>query len=198
MTTPRLASIVLCLCAGCGLMRSPDATPTKFYVLTAAAQPGEVAGRRLMLGIGPVSFPSYLERPEMVRRVEANQLKFDEFERWAEPLKDNFVHVVATDLDRLVGLERVVFYPWYRDTTMDYSVSITVLRFEAQPAGDAALDARWSIGDGHGNVLVNRDAHLSRPGGSSAQTAAALSDLTADLCREIATALRELDATRKK
>lgn len=185
--------------SGCGLLRGPSDHPTNFYVLTAVSQPGEVApGRRLTLGLGPLTLPQYLDRPEMVTRVEPNQLSFDEFNRWAEPLKDNFVRVLAHDLDVLVGFERVVFYPWYESTQMDYAVSVVVLRFETQPDGDALLDARWGIGDGHGHVFVDRAAHFSRPAGSPAKAAAALSNLVGDLARDIASALRERDAATRQ
>ncbi len=182
---------------GCTLLRGPAVQPTNFYVLSSVSQPGEVApGRRLTLGLGPLTLPQYLERPEMVTRVEANQLTFDEFNRWGEPLKDNFMRVLASDLDKLVGFQRVIFYPWYDTTPMDYAVSFTVLRFETQPGGDAVLNARWAIGDGHGHVFVTRDSHFSRPAGPPAQTAEALSTLVGDLARDVASALRELDATR--
>ncbi len=106
------------------------------------------------------------------------------------------MRVLASDLDKLVGFQRVIFYPWYDTTPMDYAVSVAVLRFETQPGGDAVLDARWGIGDGRGRVIVNRESHFSRPGGPPAQTAEALSALVADLARDVGTALRELDATR--
>lgn len=197
----RLARFALALglvCApGCGLLRGPTTERTNFYVLTAMSQPDEAAtGRRLVLGLGPLILPPYLNRPEMVTRVEANQLSFDEFNRWGEPLKDNFLGVLATDLGTLVGIERIIFYPWYANTPMNYAVNVAVLRFEKQPDGTAVLGARWAIGDGRGNVLVNRDSHFSRPAGSPAQTAAALSDLVGDLARDIAAALRQQDAAR--
>jgi uncharacterized lipoprotein YmbA len=92
----------------------------------------------------------------------------------------------------------MVFYPWYSSTPIDYGIAVAVLRFERQPDGNAWLDARWSVGDGHGTIFLNRDVHFSRPAGSPAETAAALSELTGDLSREIAAALREVDATRKR
>lgn len=193
-------ALALALAAGgCSLLRSPSVPPTSFYVLTATAERGEVpAGRPLALGLGPISLPPYLNRPEMVRRATPNQLVFDEFNRWSEPLKDNVVRVLGTDLDLLLGLDRVIFYPWYSTTAMDYSVSVVVVRFEPQPDGVCVLDARWSIGNGRGEQLANRDAHFERPADTPPHTAVALSALLADLSREIASAMRTLDASRAK
>jgi uncharacterized lipoprotein YmbA len=160
--------------------------------MTAAATPA--SGQRLVLGLGPVTLPSYLERPEMVRRVEANQLVFDEFNRWAEPLKDNVLRVLASDLDALLDLERVVNYPWYSGTPMNYVVVVAISRLEPQPSGEVELGARWGIGDSHGKVLTSRESHFSRPGGSPAENAAALSGLVGDLTNEIATALRDMES----
>ncbi len=199
----RVASIAfavsLIAVGGCSLLRSPDAPPTTFFILSATAERGQIpAGRPLALGLGPVTLPPYLNRPEMVHRVAPNQLSFDEFNRWSEPLKDNVVRVLAADLDALLTLDRIVPYPWYSSTPMDYSVAVAVLRFEPQPDGNAVLDARWSIGNGGGEQLANRDAHFERPAGKPPQTAAALSAMLGDLASEIATALRTLDASRGK
>jgi len=194
---------VLLGAGGCSLLWPPQPRPTQFYVLTAVAKPGAVApGRRLTLGLGPVSLPAYLDRPEMVTRVAPNQLAFDEFNRWSESLKSNFVNALATDLDTLIGFERLVLYPWYSTTKLDYAVTVVVLRFETQPDGDVALDARWGVGDGRGTAFVNRESHFTRPAGGAAETAAetamALSEMVGDLAHDIATALREVDASPVK
>ena len=194
-----VSAAVLVAVGGCSLLRGPDVPPTTFYILSATAERGQIpAGRPLALGLGPVTLPPYLNRPEMVHRVAPNQLSFDEFNRWSEPLKDNVVRVLAADLDALLGLDRIVFYPWYSSTPMDYSVAVAVLRFEPQPDGNAVLDARWSIGNGRGEQLANRDAHFERPAGKPPQTAAALSALLGDLATEIGTELRTLDAAHRK
>lgn len=184
--------------AGCSLLFPPPRPTTQFYVLDA--MPRDSASRSgggIVLGIGPISLPPYLERPEMVSRSAANQLTFDEFNRWAEPLKDNFVHALSVDLDAQLDLDRVVFYPWYANTPLTYTVTVAVLRFEPQPDGTVVLSARWGIGDGHGHVLVNRESRHERPAGSPAENAAALSALVRDLSTEIAAALREQEPARR-
>lgn len=194
-----ILGVALLTAGGCSLLRSPTAPPTTFYVLTATAEPGEVPpGRRLTLGLGPITLPPYLNRPEMVRRVAPNQLVFDEFNRWSEPLKDNVVRALGTDLDKLLGIERLVSYPWYSTTQIDYAVEISILRFEPQPDGQAVLDARWSISDSRGQPLVNHESHFEHPAGSAPQTAAALSTMVGELARDIASALRTADTVRSK
>jgi uncharacterized lipoprotein YmbA len=189
-------ALALLAASGCGLLRGPNVQPTQFYVLTALSQPDvPPPGRRLVIGLGPVHLPDYLNRPEMVSRVEENQLHFDQFNRWGEPLKDNFVRVLASNLDTLLHLDHVVLFPWYSNTPMDCTVVVTVLRFEPQPSGEVLLSARWGIGDGKGHALDSRDSHFTRPGGSPAETAAALSELLAELSSEIAGALRKLDSS---
>lgn len=184
--------------AGCGLLRGPSVTPTTFYVLSSSVDPGQVPqGRVLSLGLGPITLPPYLDRPQMVRRVAPNELAFDEFNRWSESLKENFTRVLGSNLEKLVEIDRLVPFPWYSTTKMDYAVEVTVTRFEQQPDGDAVLDARWSIRNAHGQPYVNRDTHLSRPAGTPQEVAAAMSGMTGDLARDIALALRELDAKRQ-
>lgn len=200
-TRPVSIALAVALAAGggCSLLRSPTVPPTTFYILTATSERGELpTGRPLTIGLGPITLPPYLNRPEMVRRVTPNQLVFDEFNRWSEPLKDNVVRVLGTDLDLLLGLNRVIFYPWYSTMPMDYSVAVIVVRFEPQPNGVCVLDAHWSIGTPRGDQLASRDAHFERPADSPAHTAAALSALLGDLAHEIAAALRAAGAGQAK
>jgi uncharacterized lipoprotein YmbA len=188
-----LALTIVLVAAGCGLLRGPTETPTTFYVLSATAEPGQApAGGDLVLGLGPITFPPYLDRPQMVRRVAPNELVFDEFNRWSEPIKQNFERVLGNDLDRLIGIDRLIAYPWYSHTPMDYAVSVVVMRFEEQPSGDVALDARWTISNAAGKPYLNRETHLTRPARSPAEVAGAMSGMTGDLARDIAGALHEL------
>jgi uncharacterized lipoprotein YmbA len=106
--------------------------------------------------------------------------------------------VLATDLDKLVVIDRIVEYPWYSNTKMDYAVAVAVTRFEPQPDGDVVLNARWSIRDAQSNPFVNRELRLSRPADSPAAVADAMSQMVGDLALAIANELRELDRTARR
>lgn len=189
-----LALAVTVAAGGCSLINPPRPAPTDFYVLTGVrVAPTAASERPLSIGIGPIEFPPYLNRPEMVSRTAENQLTFDEFHRWGEPLRDNFRHVLAMDLDHQLNLGRVTFYPWYNTTPMDFAVSLSVLRFEPQPDGELLLHARWMVTDGHDpTILANREFVGRRPGGTPEENAAALSELVSDLATDIASTLRTL------
>lgn len=196
------ASVALAL--GCSVLRArPD--PVRYFVLTPAAAPdgGATAatgpgGRPLALGLGPIRLPPYLGRLPIVVRLASNQLQVSPFDRWAEPLAQNFSRVLAEDLGALLATDGIVTHPWYPSTPLDYQVGIEVTRFEQVAGGDAELAARWEIADGGGAVLLTRTSHLTeRPGGEDTEAmVAALSRAVAALSNDIATAVRQVAARR--
>src|SRR4029077_20509436 len=78
MRLPTIAAGLGALLLGaCSLLAPRDRS--RFYVLTplAVTDPTSSAtppGRRMALGLGPVNVPSYLDRPEIVTRVNPNEL----------------------------------------------------------------------------------------------------------------------------
>lgn len=180
---------------GCALLGGPHPDPTEFFVLDAVAPPSGTA-TDVAVGLGPVSLPSYLDRPEMARRVDENQIAYDPIRRWAEPLSSNFARVMAANLVQILGPRRIEVFPWFRTATFDYVVTIAASRFETQPDGSAMLVARWTLRD---DADVNRQVRVgiyTRPVATPDQTAAALSQLAAELSQEIAQAIRDDHAAR--
>ena len=174
--------------AGCSLLRGPTVTPARFYVLTPTTAPQSGAATPVV-GLGPITFPGYLDRPELARRVDNNQIAYDDNARWAEPLKENFARVLATDLSRLLGSDHIVLFPWYRTTKLDYTVAIDVTRCETQADGNVALVAAWTVSRDREHPLTSGVADLKQSGGSAEQVAAGLSALTTQLAQQIATAI---------
>ena len=139
---PRIALALACFiaafAAGC------SSSPSRFYTLSATAAPGATQAK-LSIAVGPVTVPAAVDQPQIVVSTSANQVNFDEFNRWASPLQDNVARVVAENLVAILGTPRVTLYPQTLSTDIDYRVQIEVRNFESTLGKQAALDAVWSV-----------------------------------------------------
>jgi len=189
-----LISFVLSACGNF----SPRPDPSRFFSLTAIAQPAALTVKEssnpggVSLGIGPIRLPGYLDRQEIVTRVSPNQIDLSEYDHWAEPLETNFDRVLGQNLSVLLPVDRLVFFPWESTRSPTYQLEVEVLRFEANAAGDVQLSARWVVLETSKKVaLKSGETLLSRqPATKSTDAAvAALSETLADLSREIAKAI---------
>jgi len=190
---------------GCGSF-SPKRDPSKFFTLSPLPQPEQTPVRdstnaeRIFLGIGPLKFPGYLDRQEIVTRSAENRFDVSENDRWAEPLDENFTRVLSQNLTLLLPADRIIQYPWPGSKKPNYQVEIEVLRFEVNNARDAQLWARWEVIDGSGKAPVTmKESRLRRQANDRSTDAAvaALSEVGADLSREIADAVRAMDGGKK-
>lgn len=199
------SSAVLLLAGGCASVLAPRPDRTRFFVLTPIStgdptgptRPYRGARAGLALGIGPVTLPDYLDRPEVVTRVSANRLALSETDRWAEPLDTNFKRVLSQNLSTLLRTDRVVSYPWFHPLVVDYRVEVHVERFESNAAGDAELAARWTVYDGRSNKALydgSSDITERAAGAKQSDSPAALSRAEAELSRQIASAIAQLRA----
>jgi uncharacterized protein len=139
----------------------------QFFILTpapagAAAGTSGLASRPLSIGLGPIDFPGYLKRREIVRRVAGDQLVLSENKYWAESLDSNFQRVLSQDLGRQLGTQNIVLFPWYGRPQIDYQVEVQVHRFDTDEDNRAVLEARWIIQDGRtGRELAANDSTIS-------------------------------------
>jgi hypothetical protein len=177
--------------AGC-LSLKPQPDPARFYVLSAAVP--EPATRRpgLVVGVGPVTLPDYLDRSQLVTRYGDHRLALAEASRWAEPLEPMVARVLRDDLVATLGAERGIDHPWARNLAPALVVEVDFEQFERDSVGTALLDARWRVRHG-ADVRVGR-ARLSEPSASmtSEDAVAAMSRVLGRLAGEIAAAARDL------
>jgi uncharacterized lipoprotein YmbA len=172
--------------------------PSRFYLLSAmpsieTASPATSGQQDLTIGVGPVTLPRYVDRPQIVTRSGPNQITLAEFDRWAEALDTNFSRVLAENLSILLPTARVVMSPWPRATSIDYQVTVDVTHFLSQVGGDSLLIADWLLFKGEGqDVLASGNSRVtaSPAGQNYAAIVAAMSQTVASLSREIATAFR--------
>jgi uncharacterized lipoprotein YmbA len=182
---------------------APQPDHSKFFILSpisdsavAGVSPASVT-QSLTIGIGPIEFPDYLRRLEVVTRTSSNELDLSAEKRWGEPLDKNFARVLSENLSQLLNTQQLEQYPWPRRTEVDYQVAVEVLRFETSADGQSQLTARWVIKDGRtGKDLSASETKASAPVGSGETGgSAALSSDLATLSRDIAagiTALKQI------
>lgn len=172
--------------------------PSRFYALSPvpASETRAVPEiRSLTVGVMQIKMPDYLDRPQIATRVTPNELRYDEFNRWAEPLRENFSRVLAENLSVLLGADKVLVVPRVGALRLDYQVWVEVIQFDANTAGDVSLATKWAISQQDGKkALVTKRSTLLEPAGASGYEAmaAAASRAVGALSREIAEALRTL------
>src|SRR5919108_2844543 len=86
--------------------------PSRFYLLSAGPNAEtaslEMSGRQgPTIGVGPVTLPRYVDRPQIVTRTSPYELKVAEFDRWGEALDPNFSRVLGENLALLLPSARV-------------------------------------------------------------------------------------------
>ncbi len=122
-------------------------TPTRFYVLSEMpdAPAATHTAQGPAIGVGPITLPKYLDRPQMVSHVNANSLAQADTDQWGGDLEDNITRVLAANLSKLLGTDRVSLYPWKDRAPVDYQVALDVARFEQDVDGSIVLDVFWSV-----------------------------------------------------
>jgi len=195
---PRFAGpwLVAVLTASCGSL-FPKSPPSDFYLLTAdettVRDPRPTPAPAVLLGA--VKLPPYLDRRELVTRLAPNQLRVEDLELWAEPLRDSVPRTLERDLGALLGDGRVQRLPWTAAAPPGLVVVVEIRRFEKTSSRTVDLAAGWTITDGGtGAVRLRRDTILSR-GMAAAGTQAAVTAMSAALTalsRDIAAGVEQL------
>ena len=191
---PRITAITA-LCALVAIAAGCASTPaSRFYTLSAAGGQA-AASSNLSVVVGPVSVPAVVDRPQIVVNLGPNEVRLEEFNRWAAPLQNTIARVVAENLVVMLGTRRVVLSAQGPGMDADYRAAIDVQTFESAPGKLAMLDAVWSVRqtkDGKAATGRTTVRETVQDTGYDA-LAAAHSRAVARLSQDIADAVRTLD-----
>ena len=126
--------------SGCG-----SSLPVRYFSLEPAGPPAVTAGEdSVIVGIGPLRFPEYLSKPQIMRRSDGGEIEVYEFDRWVEPVDEAVHRILAINVERAVDNMRVIAFP-YDVIPYEYQVYGSIERFDADSSGLAVLIAQWGI-----------------------------------------------------
>lgn len=186
---PQLLSIAsLLVLSGCVELGLGGVTPpSRLYLLAALAEPASRSDGP-GLGVGPIRLARYLDRPQIVTRGPGPRIEVAEFDRWAEPLEESVARVLAENLSRQLGTDRVQRHPFRSGRAVELAVEVDVTRFDGEPGGAVVLEAWWRLrGE---DALLQRGSRIveEAQGPGFDALAAAMSRALATLSRHIADA----------
>ena len=199
---PALLSILCALAwSGCSLLPEPKSDPTRYYVLTGVSldlAPPAKAEKGLVLGVKRIEIAAYLNGKDMVVREAGNEITYQSFARWAEPLASSISRAVAGRLAGAEKVTRVYSQPFPFEVARDYDVAIRVLRCEGERSAEggkvASFSALVEVTEAKtGGAVVLSKVFVAPPvdwdGRDFGALAAALSEGVAALGADVAAAL---------
>jgi uncharacterized lipoprotein YmbA len=186
-----LCSMMLCVgLTGCSNLKAVKST-AHYYVLTPSAATQSVSGS-LPVGLGQVRMPAYLLNTSLAIRKGTNEVEYLDSAFWAERLDAGFQRVLAANLAVALPTERVRLSAW-RSEEVAAEIYVTIAQFDVDARGQGVLIAQWRIlSPGGETMLKTGNSRLAQqgppPDAGASGTVATLSELVAELSRELAQA----------
>ena len=120
-------------------------TPDQYYRLDSPAVP-DATTSGLPTGIGPVSIPAYIDRPELVFESATGELQVPEGHRWSGPVKDEITRVLTAGIQAQKPRTPVLAYPWSPGTDLARRIPVSITELTARSGVGVTLSATWEIG----------------------------------------------------
>jgi len=199
LTSLLCAGLAVFSLGGCKIIPEAAVDSTRYYVLNGPVTTDPTVAHPTgsnQIGLRPVELPGYLRNhKDMVVRTGANELRFQEFALWAEPLEAGMNRVLKERLLATDTIGGVITYPFSIDIKRDYDVAVRILNCEglmqSERGGVAHFVAAYDIiatGAG-GQVVVRRTftaPDQAWDGADYAALARLLSEAVAKLSADIA------------
>jgi uncharacterized lipoprotein YmbA len=187
--------MILLILVGCG-----SSPPARFYTLNSmvasdATHHSTSEDEEMAIGVGPIEISDYLDRPQIVTGVGANEFRISEFDRWAGNIRNNISMVLAENMSALLSTDKVYVYPWKQSVQIDYRIEASVIRFHALSDYNVTMRTHWTIlgEDGKKPLLFQLSNYNEQIDGQGYDGLVAAHDrVLAHLSRDIAAALKRL------
>ena len=194
MRLARLSLLVLALSVSACSVLDPKPDSSRYFLLRPMAEPGAGAALDdLVLGVGPMNVPDYIDRIEMIELVGLYEVRYSPQNRWVEPLGTQLRRVLAENLQVLLRPQGIVTYPWYQTEGVDLQVEVTFEPIRLDESGVWKGDALWVVRAGADRGPLQRGDFTYELGSGQVDGGAVASRLSDEMRRmsgEIAAAVR--------
>jgi uncharacterized lipoprotein YmbA len=197
-----LARLVLALAAGLSLtgcfgFLKPAKSTARHFVLTPIATAASTAAPRgsMAVGVGPVKLAAYLFDTSLAVRKGTNEIDYLPASFWAERLDTGLQRVLAANLATLLPTDQIRLSAW-QSADVSVEVYVAIEQFDVDTRGEGVLTAWWRLlSPGGEKTLKAGECRRTRQGPSPdvdpSGAVATLSELAADLSRQLAQAVKE-------
>lgn len=194
LATARTTLMVLGICAaaGCSVLE-PKPDTSRYFLLRSLAEEGPAPLDDLVLGLGPVTVPDYLDRSEMLDVVGPYELRYSSQNRWIEPLGEQIRRTLADNLRTMLRPDAIVEYPWYATDPVTLEVGVAFSAIRLDEGGVWRGSATWVLRDAATARALERSDHVFELGRGAVppeDIARRLSEEMAGLADEIAAGVR--------
>jgi len=183
-----------------GCLSVSNSPQSRFYTLHAIFR--EKVDRKfdipsgLIIGVGPIKIPEFLNRPQMVTQNES-RLDFAEFDRWGEPLTQAIARIINENLKSMLPDATIETFPWNVFITVKYQVILDFIQIESRLDKDVFFVVQWSLLNlDTKEMMLTKRLTLRQPinGHSYAGLSEALSIAVGSLSRDIAEAVAQAES----
>jgi uncharacterized lipoprotein YmbA len=192
-----LALVLAVSLTGCFGFLKPAKPTARHFVLNSlpAVEPPATPSGAVAVGIGPVKCAAYLFNTSLAVRKGTNEIDYLPATFWAERLDTGLQRVLAANLATLLPTDQIRLSAW-QNADVAAEVYVAVEQFDVDAQGKGALVAWWRVlSPGGEKTLKAGECRLVRqgplPDANPSGAVATLSELVADLSRQLAQALKE-------
>lgn len=187
---PALGLLSLLLLSACALTRPVRDTAAR-HLLDATVPARAATASQPAVAVTKPALPTYLDRPQLVARGAAGELRVLDEQLWSEPLDAGIARVLAANLARLTGSGAILPASGFVALEYDRLVELRIERCEPGTDGSLVFEAAWKLQPVTGPETPFRSFRTVVPTGATTATAqvAATNEALARLAHAIAAGL---------
>jgi hypothetical protein len=128
--------------------------------------------------------------------MNENQLQYAEYDRWAEPLDQNFMRVLTENLSELLDHDQVYMYPFIGVPLLDYQIIMDIRKFEMDEQSQVILKIQWQIVETEDQITIStqRSTYIQKVNSDNyTSIVAGMSQVVERFSRDISDFIRKMN-----